>query len=401
MGVRSRMRLLFIDIHGRYINPTNSQIPAMLKLHHDVVLYGPGLSSELEIERGLERFVEASGHFDFIVSTEAQIADDDRALSWHNRYSYPHHRPEILRRFAVDANEFLGSTSHPRIIFLTKLDVYALSQFIVERLSSPTAYYVAWGDEFAKPFEDLANPEKEKDYARKVERKFKFNAWLEFLAVHRARFINMGHIIGLHEFNWRPLDGRRDRAVVPGVPYFRRAEVQKVLCQAGFGGRRSAVPRLMALADYCGLRPYARPLLHQLYNAQFSNGIGNARYAYTDGSGFDALVRKYFEIPALGTILLCAPCAGFTNVGFVDGHNAILAECNHITDVIAELEARPEWAQQIANAGRQLIWEKHSIQARAKQFSECLYAIQSGNFGGSVWRDGSFQILDRAPQFAK
>lgn len=394
------MRLLFIDIHGRYINPTNYQIPAMLKLHHEVVMYGPGLSSELEIERGLERFVEANGRFDFIVSTEAQLAEDDGALSWHNRYSYPHHRPEILRRFAIDVNEFLRGTLHPRIVFLTKLDVYALSQFLVERLSSPTAYYVAWGEGFAKPLEDLANPQKEKDYARKIERKFRFDAWLEFLAVHRERFLNIGHIIGLHEFNWRPLDGRRDCAVVPGVPYFRRAEVQKELRRSGLGRRQSVVPRLIALADYCGLRPYARPLLHQLYNAQFSNGIGNARYAYTDGSGFDALVRKYFEIPALGTILLCAPCVGFANVGFVDGRNAILADCNQIADVIAELEARPDWAQEIANAGRQLIWEKHSIRARARQFSECLEVIQSGNFGGSAWRDGNFHILTRGRRVA-
>jgi len=392
------MRLLFIDIHGRYINPTNSQIPAMLKMHHDVVLYGPGMSSEAEIERGLERFVEANGRFDFIVSTEAQLADDDVALSWHNRYSYPHHRPEVLRRFAVDANEFLRGTSHPRIVFLTKLDVYALSQFLVERLSSPTAYYVAWGDGFTKPVEDLAFPQKEKDYARKVERKFRFDAWLEFLAANRQRFLNLGHIIGIHEFNWRPLDGRPDCAVVPGVAYFRRAEVQRKLRRSGLGVRRSIVPRLMALADYCGFRPYARPLLHQLYNVQFLNGIGNARYAYTDGSGFDALVRKYFEIPALGAILLCAPCAGFTNVGFVDRRNAILADCDQIPDVIADLEARPAWAQEIASAGRQLIWERHSIQARAKQFSECIEAIQSGSFAGSRWRDGEFHIVTREPR---
>jgi hypothetical protein len=101
-------------------------------------------------------------------------------------------------------------------------------------------------------------------------------------------------------------------------------------------------------------------------------------------------VRKFFEIPALGSVLVCMPCNGFEALGFENGVNAMVARPDQIPEVHAFLEAHPEEAQNIADAGRELIWEKHTVQARAAQLAASLDAILSGRFKGSYWEKGEF-----------
>jgi hypothetical protein len=157
--------------------------------------------------------------------------------------------------------------------------------------------------------------------------------------------------------------------------------------------RRSGYFRTaMAVMDRLKLRPYAHPLLQNAYNFTFAQAIRSVRYAYTDGYGYDRPIRKFFEIPALGTVLLCTGCAGFRELGFVDRENAIEVAPGDIYDAIAWLTEEPERAQKIADAGRNLVWTKHSTLARARQLSQCIAAIAAGTFRGSRWQAGEFIV---------
>jgi hypothetical protein len=385
------MRILYLDVGGRYLNPTNSFLPAMLRLHHDVALFGPGLCSDAEIAAGLERFAEKHGGFDFVVSSQPDWEISEAACAWYHRFMYPRHRDETLMRFGAEASAFLKRTSIPRIIFLTNRDVYSITQAQIDEIHAVDGHYVAWARGFTKPQADLDRFEDEKFYARRFGKK-PFGLWHGFTEAQHHRFINIGHFVGLQEFDWRPLDERSQPALVPGVTYVRRGEVKKKLRAAGLTRGNRWFNQLIAAADRVGLRPYGRPLIQQIYNMRFVNEIADTRYAYTDGSGFEYPIRKFFEIPALGALLLCTPCAGFSDLGFVDRKNAVSTTPEDVVETIAWLEQEPEAAQAIADAGRRLMWEQHSIQARAEQMTRCLEAIHARTFAGSIWRNGEFVV---------
>jgi hypothetical protein len=394
------MRILYLDVGGRYLNPTNSYLPAMLKLHHEVALFGPGLCCDAEIAAGLEAFVDKHGDFDFVISTQAHWEIGEAGCAWYDRFMYPQHSKDALIRFADEANAFMKRTAVRRIISLTNRDVYSITQAQIDEIQAVDGHYIAWARGFIKPQDDLDRFKDEKFYARRVGKK-PFGLWYDLTESHHARFINFGHFIGLHEFDWRPLGGRSQAALVPGVAYVRRGEVKKQLRSAGLTRGSRWVNHLITAADRAGLRPYGRPLIHQIYNMRFVNEIANTRYAYTDGSGFDYPIRKFFEIPALGSLLLCTPCAGFSDLGFVDGKSAVAAGPEDVVDKITRLEREPEAAQAIADAGRQLMWDRHSIRARAEQMTRCLEAIRSRSFAGSIWRNGEFVVETSASAGAR
>jgi hypothetical protein len=99
-------------------------------------------------------------------------------------------------------------------------------------------------------------------------------------------------------------------------------------------------------------------------------------------------IRKFFEIPAVGCLLVCRRFRGFEEAGFRDGVNCVVAEPDDLADVHFELSAHPERYEAMARQGQKLILEKHSVDARARDLSICLDAIVSNQFHGSQWVDG-------------
>ena len=103
-------------------------------------------------------------------------------------------------------------------------------------------------------------------------------------------------------------------------------------------------------------------------------------------------IRKFFEIPAAGTVLLAAPCEGFGRIGFVDGVNCVVATPDRLAEAIRDLGRDPERAQRIAAAGRRLIYDQHSLSARARQIRACFELILTGSYAGAEWVDGRFLV---------
>jgi spore maturation protein CgeB len=99
-------------------------------------------------------------------------------------------------------------------------------------------------------------------------------------------------------------------------------------------------------------------------------------------------LRKYFEIPALGSVLVCLPCNGFEELGFRDKVNAMICEPDQLPELARWLNENTDKAQEIADAGRRLITERHTIEARACQLKTALESVLAGKWRGGVWRDG-------------
>ena len=125
-----------------------------------------------------------------------------------------------------------------------------------------------------------------------------------------------------------------------------------------------------------------------MYGQLFRQEIVDSKYAFTCGSLFAYPVRKFFEIPALGSVLITPECNGFEALGFRDGHNAILCKPENLIDVEKRLAADPDMAQSIADAGRKLIGERHTVEVRAAQLRMAFTMALNGDWHGAEWRAG-------------
>jgi hypothetical protein len=387
------MKLLYIDIFARSINPTNSLILALLRLNADVVCYGPGFVAEAELDAGLARFVEKHGGFDFHVMARITPELTETEIGQYGRYFYPSYPFDLLRKFATDAAAFLKRSNVPEILFLTGLDTYALPEEYAQLIAELNGHIVTWAGGFSRSMDALDfNVFSNEEYYARYEGKREFGRWHDVVSKYKRKFINLGHFIAETEFAWSTTGNRQDKVVVPGQMYVRREAVRRKLAEQGILARSGRFKFLMSAMDHVGLRPHTRPLLRSLYNQTFVQVIESAKYAYTDGSGDDYPIRKYFEIPALGTVLLCTPCAGFKDLGFSDRKNAVVVEPDAIGDAISWLRKSPSQAQDIADAGRTLIWNRHSLHARAEQFANCMKSIAADRFLGSHWNNGEFVV---------
>ena len=391
-------KLLFVGFNARYINPTNAQLPAIFKLAGDATFYGPGFVDAATLARGLERFHAERGPFDAIVTTTQLCTEGDIGAiqRFYARYSLHAWAPDLCAAFVPDARRFLAGLRAVKICFLTDLDVYAVGAAAFEQLRTRATHFVSWARGFSRPMDRLAHLQREAFYHRKKE-SHEFGLWDRFVADHYPAFINLSHCVGEHEFDWTPLAERPYQAFVPGQLYARRQDALQQLARAGDLRLPSWWYRkAFSALDRLGLRPYAHLHLHHLYHLTFVDKIRNTRCAITDGSGYERPIRKYFEIPALGSVLVCWPCAGFDDLGFRDGVNAIAIDEVRVAEQVRALSADPARAQAIADAGRALVWNRHSVHARAEQFGRCLRAIRTGRYAGSHWRDGEFVVEETA-----
>jgi hypothetical protein len=140
-----------------------------------------------------------------------------------------------------------------------------------------------------------------------------------------------------------------------------------------------------------GVPVYGHPLGLHMYNQCFQRTLKTSRYVYTARGGFGLPVRKFFEIPAAGALMLCSPCTGYQELGFVDGAHYHSVEPDDLPEVLEEL-TRTGAGHDVAVAGRKVTAKNHSLQARAQQIALCLDALTKGTYRGARWRQGEFFI---------
>ncbi len=68
--------------------------------------------------------------------------------------------------------------------------------------------------------------------------------------------------------------------------------------------------------------------------------------------GFGLPIRKFFEIPATGAMMICTPPYSFRELGFRDDDNCIIAEPEALPSIVEELLAQPAKVADIARRGQ-------------------------------------------------
>lgn len=386
------MRLLLLDATLCYLNPTRMLLPAVLaETGAELAFFGPGYTASGELASGLEAFIAAHDPFDAVLATE-HILWARPAVSTPSVYRqlYDLDFPADDLRQCIAIAEALRRLPLRRVACLMETDYYNLQPWKIEHLDRYFPYVIGWGEPFVRPVDKLP------ELARETFGACANDNWLDFARSNAHRLVSLPHFVGLHEVWQGDIRHRAHDWAVPGTPYHARRVVRSLLPPRRVITRQRLRLRLVEVMRRLRLRPMGRKVVQDWLNAGFRAEIRSARHAFTCGSGLAWPIRKFFEIPALGTLLVCKPCSGFSDLGFVDGVNAVACEPERILELDAWLRTEPDRAAAIARAGQALVLRQHGTTARAAQLREALAAIVDGSFAGSRWEQGAFRVL-RAP----
>ncbi len=385
-------RILVLDINAKFYIPTREFVPILLKKLGNVTFFGPGYVDRETLKLGFSAFIAENGPYDVVFATEhvlfaymAQMRSIKKCYSVYHNFFFGYEDLQSLVIIRRDFEQYGGL----KIALLMESDYYNFQEQQIQMLQEHVSYCVGYNNQLNAPVASLSFLKKERFASHATD------TWFRFVEAHKERIIAFPAFVHDTEFSFLPLGLRKHNWVVPGTPYWARREAFSRLEEMGECCKTNRMQPFFSVLNKLKLRPLGRSLGQVVYQTSFRNLIQSSKYCYTCGSGLGYPVRKFFEIPALGSVLVCMPCNGFEALGFENGVNAIVAHPNEIPDVHAFLEAHPEEAQGIADAGRKLVWEKHTVQARAAQLAASLDAILSGSFKGSYWEKGEFCLVGK------
>lgn len=395
------MKVLYIDAFAVALNPTASLAAAMVaRLGGELVLYGPGISSATDLDSGLRTFAERHGPFDLAVLGPNVPVLDTRPDAVSEAAAH-------LARFAAFAcdkdsivsglSDILASIPYlpaaTKAIWLLNFDYYAVTTAQIDALERLGLVVLGPNEQAVEPIEHLPEwAELEKHFKRKRDRIS--DDFRRFLAQNPHRAVPLPHFVCDSELCFRALAPRRYAVAVPGVEYVLRDRAISALRRSGLSIAPKTAFQVFRLTGRLGLRPLARFLGLKLYHGSFQQTLMDTRYVFTARGGFGIPVRKFFEIPASGALMLCVPPNGFNALGFRDGVTHIECEPEQLADMVADLDRRPDEAQRIADAGRRLVAAEHSVSARADQLGIAVEAMQNGVYAGADWVDGRFTMRE-------
>ncbi|WP_063997463.1 glycosyltransferase [Campylobacter hyointestinalis] len=238
----------------------------------------------------------------------------------------------------------------------------------------------------------IANTSALEDVCKESFGKNANNNWYNFIQ-NNQKIIQTPHFVNSNEFYFECLDNRKNIACVAGINYYHRKKVIETLKKSKYKIDEKLYNKIYALMRKLRIKPDSHPILMRLYNILFRNKLEHSKYIFTCGSGLEFPIRKFFEIPASGALLLAKPFYKAEKFGFIDELNYIKTDYLSIKEKLDYLENNPNIAQQIAKNGQEMVWKNHSLNARAMQIKQALEAILKNSFCGTYWKDGQFFVI--------
>ncbi len=96
----------------------------------------------------------------------------------------------------------------------------------------------------------------------------------------------------------------------------------------------------------------------------YAHDLASALIVPTCGTIAHELVRKHFEIPGCGALLLTERTSAVVSAGFVDGVNCVFADEADAADKVKFLLDHSDQLKRISSAGQALVHNRHSIEHR-------------------------------------
>jgi hypothetical protein len=394
-----RTRLLYVDVNASFINPTRNLLPLAMMQAAEVCFFGPGHVSSECLAKGLPAFIDQYGPFDVVASNTlvlfADRVDPARyASTLRSAYAYDG-SPEDLLYLPIIARHFAASPL-PRLVILLENDFYNWTAKERDKVDSAGDVFIGYGVEFSPLMAAMPHKKNEKFAAITTD------IWAEFCRREKHRVASMPHFVCDAEYDLTPLALRRFDWSVMGVQYHARGVARDHLVANGLDPiTDSKLRKFVSLLKKTRLMRGEKRRVQKALNADFAQRIASTRFSFTCGSGLKMPIRKFFEIPAAGALLVCRPFEGFSAAGFIDGVNCVIAEPDQLFEVHQAMSADLETAQRIARAGQQWVMDRHSLNARSADLADILKAISEGLFCGSHWYQGVHRLRGDATRRAE
>lgn len=385
----NQLRVLFVGFNREYVNRTAAVLLRAIQARHDLSFFGPGYQNREQLEAGPEAWIDRNGPYDLLLF-DSYVLEHDAVARRARPFAGDciHFDIQEFHTYGPGLQRFVHKYREPKV-FIANWDVYSVSESRIAELEASGAFVMD------QTLSRLTVKEKEDAFNSAIAavdagKGFWGGAandnWVNFAKRNNARMLEVPHAIGLDQTSERPLQLRRYRLSVPGTSYQERAALYQLLT---YGQKvkqfHSKVNDKLYFRLRTSLSPHKLRSLHTRYDGE----ISNSRMAYTSGSLHRTPVRKYFEIPALGAMPLGQKCEGFSDLGFRDGENFVIAEtAEDVRNALHDHDGPA--AQVIAENARKLVMERHSVTARAQQLAQSFALIAAGEFKGSYWHDGEY-----------
>ena len=183
---------------------------------------------------------------------------------------------------------------------------------------------------------------------------------------------------------------------IPGADYSRRLIARKNYNKSS-NFRFDYLPRLIRKISSINYRltkfklpikwsiNFGRNFHHKLLS--LSNAV------YTDGSAYNYPVRKFFEIPAQRSLLLCTPYPGMKDRGYIDGKTHLVVDPNEINNFIKNINFKSKSINEIIENGYQTTLNSHNSDVRAKQIILAIEKFASGKLKSAIYFEGEYCYL--------
>jgi hypothetical protein len=397
----TKPRVLFIGLNVRYLNATSVLWITILGKVFHVYCYGPGFVDSKTLSVGIERYVDSIGGVDFIFATHYHCFDmtSERINRFITKYTARASASAVVTPEFMDSTKsFLRNNKTRVCCILTEVDPHVTRQSDLDESLRHASYFLLWGKGFLNAKGDMTAVANEYYIQKKLAKGFKLGSLDDFADSNSPSIINLGHHVSDNEFHWSALATRKYDVSAPGTKYFRRQNFIDELNSAPISVNMAKLRyRLIyKVADKLFLKPYSNFYMVHLYNLAFQQVLSQSKICITDGGANNFPVRKFFEIPAAGALMVCWPAEGIELMGFRHEKNCFFVRKNEeAIQIIQRVIQHPEDFEHIASAGRDLVLMNHSTTARAVQVREAFRRIQAGSFNGSAWQEGRFICLPK------
>ena len=123
--------------------------------------------------------------------------------------------------------------------------------------------------------------------------------------------------------------------------------------------------------------------------------IKHSKFSFTCGGTPGYFIRKFLEIPAAASVMICSEYKFLKRLGINKYLNYIpfdpIEENLENLNTRLQKNSQLDFIEIIKNTHR-LLQSDHSISARTKQLKKALFQIEKNDFIGSFWEDGEFII---------
>jgi len=180
-------------------------------------------------------------------------------------------------------------------------------------------------------------------------------------------------------------------ACVPGAAYATRITAMdsargQSLKIAPYASLNKLILKATSPVKFGGIRADSFRFKAQALNQR--NLIRGSTSCWVDGSGYDYFVRKFLEVPALGTPMVTPTMPMLTRLGFEPGKTHIETTPDEYGQVARFLGANPDVRQEMGRQAKQTVRQFHTWPARLHSLYEAAQAVTTGSRDTWLYKSG-------------